>query len=156
MGLFDIFKKKPKEVDNNYVFDKAKYHDGTIEKLGLDEEQSFVHTGMFFAWLVNNGLMSDFFINETNLGLIENLKERKISPSQIYMDWDGVLIGELLNEEGFNFALDYFDFDKGKYMKDYEKTFNVTDNKVFEVKNTWDNYDKLRSVIDSAYKKWKK
>lgn len=73
MGLFDIFKKKTKPVDNNYVFDKAKYHDNSIEQLGLDEEQAFVHTGLFFAWLINNELMSDFFIQEAG-SEIEELK----------------------------------------------------------------------------------
>ncbi len=124
MGLLDIFKKKVKPVDNNYVFDKAKFHDSTVEQLGLDEEQSFVHTGLFFAWLVNNGHMSDFFVDETG-DEIEKLKERKISPSTIYINWDGVLLGEMLNDTGLNFALSYFDFDKGTYMADYEKVFNL-------------------------------
>ena len=153
MGLLDIFKKKSRPIDNKYVFDKAKFHDNSIEQLGLDEEQSFVHTGLFFAWLVNSGLMSDFFVEETG-NEIEKLKSRKISPSTIYMNWDGVLLGEMLNDKGFNFALSYFDFDKGTYMADYEKVFNVTGGQVFTIKDTWDNYDKIRPLIDEAYKKW--
>jgi hypothetical protein len=155
MGLLDIFKKKVKPVDNNYVFDKAKFHDSTVEQLGLDEEQSFVHTGLFFAWLVNNGHMSDFFVDETG-DEIEKLKERKISPSTIYINWDGVLFGEMLNDTGFNFALSYFDFDKGTYMADYEKVFNVTGDQVFTVKDSWENYDKIKPTIDAAYEKWSK
>lgn len=155
MGLLNIFKKKAKPVDNKYVFDKAKYHDNSVEQLGLDEEQSFVHTGLFFAWLVNNGLMSDFFVDETG-NEIEKLKERKISPSTIYMNWDGVLLGEMLNDTGFNFALSYFDFDKGTYMADYEKVFNVTGDQVFTVKDTWENYDKIKTTINAAFEKWSK
>ena len=155
MGLLDIFKNKTKPVDNKYVFDKAKFHDNSVEQLGLDEEQSFVHTGLFFAWLVNNGLMSDFFIKETGRE-IENLKNRTISPSTIYMNWDGVLLGEMLSDKGFNFAMSYFDFDKGVYIKDYEKIFNVTGDRFFTVKDTWANYDKIRPTIDEAYRKWSK
>jgi hypothetical protein len=151
--LFDIFKKKTKPVDNKYVFDKAKYHDNSIEQLGLDEEQAFVHTGLFFAWLVNNGLMSDFFIQEAG-SEIEKLKHRKISPSTIYMNWDGVLLGEMLNSKGFNFAMNYFDFDKGTYIKDYENVFSVNAEQFFTVKDNWDNYDKVRPVIDAAYENW--
>lgn len=153
MNLFNIFKKKIKPVDSEYVFDKAKYHDNSIEQLGLDEEQAFVHTGLFFAWLVNNGLMSDFFCDETRDGIIE-LKDRKISPSTLYMNWDGVLSGEMLNEKGFNFALNYFDFKKGAYLADYEYVFNVKDGQVFTVRDTWDNYDKIKPLIDEAYKEW--
>src|SRR5690349_14029865 len=117
MGLLDIFKKKIKPVENSHVFDKAKYHDNSIEQLGLDEEQSFVHTGLFFAWLVNNGLMSEFFIQEAGRK-IEKLKTRKITPSTLYMDCDGVLLGEMLSDQGFQFAIKYFDFDKGTYLAD--------------------------------------
>jgi hypothetical protein len=92
MGLLDIFKKKSR-VDNKYVLDKAKFHDNSVEQLDLDEEQSFVHTGLFFAWLVNKGLMSDLFINETGRE-IEKLKERRIAPSTIYMNSDDVLPGK--------------------------------------------------------------
>jgi hypothetical protein len=150
MGLLHFLKKKSKPVENKYVFDKAKFHDDSVEQLGLDEEQSFVHTGLFFAWLVTNGLMSQFFIDETE-GEIEKLKQRKISPSTLYMNWDGVLLGEMLSDAGYNFALSYFDFEKGTYMSDYEKTFNVNGDQVFTVKDTWDNFDKIRLVIDVAY-----
>lgn len=153
MGLFDIFKRKAKRVENKHVFDKAKFHDNSIQQLGLDEEQSFVHTGLFFAWLVNNELVSDFFVEEAG-NEIKKLKARKISPSKIYMNWDGVLLGEMLNDKGFNFALSYFDFEKGNYIADYENVFNVTGDQVFTVKDTWDNYDKIRPVIDEAFKKW--
>lgn len=153
MGLFDIFKRKAKRVENKHVFDKAKFHDNSIQQLGLGEEQSFVHTGLFFAWLVNNELMSDFFVEEAG-NEIKKLKARKISPSKIYMNWDGVLLGEMLNDKGFNFALSYFDFEKGNYIADYENVFNVTGDQVFTVKDTWDNYDKIRPVIDEAFKKW--
>lgn len=155
MGLLDIFKKKITPVDNKYVFDKAKYHDSSIEQLGLDEEQAFVHTGLFFAWLVNNGLMSEFFIQETG-NEIEKLRTRKITPSTLYMNWDGTLLGEMLSDRGFNFAMNYFDFEKGTYMADYEKVFSVTGDQVFTIKDTWDNYDKIKPVIDLAYAKWSK
>jgi hypothetical protein len=155
MGFLNIFKKRAKPIENKYVFDKAKYHDDSIKKLGLDEKQTFVHTGLFFAWMVKNGLMSRFFIEESGAE-IEKLKQRKISPSAIYMTWDGVLVGEMLSDKGFIFAMNYFDFDKGQYIRDYEKVFNVTGNQVFTVKDSWDNYDKIKPIIDAAFEKWNK
>lgn len=154
MRLFDIFKKKSKPIDNKYVFDKAKFHDNTIAQLGLNEEQSFVHTGLFFAWLVNHDLMSDFFVKESGDN-IQKLKERKISPSSLYMEWDGVLLGEMLNEQGFNFALHYFDFDKGSYVKEYEGIFGLKRGQIFTVKDSWVNYEKIKPMIDAAYERWR-
>lgn len=141
-------------VDGGYVFDKAKYHDGSIEKMGLADEQSFVHTGLFIAWLVNNDLMSDFFNEESGPDILD-LKHKIVSPSELYMNWDGVFVGDMLNETGFNFAMSYFDFDKGRYLRDYEKVFDVKGEDVFKVADTWDNYDKLRPAIDLAFKKWR-
>jgi hypothetical protein len=155
MGFLDIFRKKVRPADNKYVLDKAKYHDGSVAQLGLGEEQSFVHTGLFFAWLVNNGLMSEFFIQETGSDL-EKLKRRKITPSSLYMDWDGVLLGEMLSDQGFEFAMKYFDFDRGTYLADYEDVFNVSGDQIFTVKDTWENYDKIKPRIDAAYAKWRK
>lgn len=155
MGLLNIFGKKLKEVENKYVFDKAKYHSDSVDQLGLEEEQAFVHTGLFVAWLINHNLMSDFFMEETG-GEIQQLKSRKISPSTMYMNWDGVFIGEMLNKEGFNFALSYFDFERGTYMQDYEKIFKVTGNQVFGIKDSWDNYDQLEPSINAAYERWRK
>ena len=60
--MFGLFKKKKLiEVDEDFVFDKAKYHFESIEEAGLDEEQAYVHNGMFFAWIIKNDLYSDFF-----------------------------------------------------------------------------------------------
>ena len=40
------------------VFDKAKYHFERCRERGLPEQQAFVHTGLFVAWLGERGLLS--------------------------------------------------------------------------------------------------
>jgi hypothetical protein len=155
MGLRDIFKKKLKETDDKYVFDKAKYHFDSVEEDGLVEEQAYVHTGMFLAWLINNDLVSPSFIEESG-DEIMSVRSRQFSPSEIYMNWDGVLLGEMMNNEGFNFSLKYFDFDKGQYLKDYERLLCPHSENLFAAKDTWENYDKLKPAIDTAFVKWKK
>lgn len=155
--MFGIFntKKELLEVDINFVFDKAKYHFETIDNLNLDDNQAYVHSGFFFSWLINKDLHSDFLIEESE-SQIKKLKERKISATEIYEDWDGVLIGELLNKIGYNFAIEYFDFETGDFVNDYIKTFNCKDPKFFTVENTWNNYDKLAKVLDKRFLKWKR
>ena len=155
MNLLNFFKKKLKNIDDSYVFDKADYHAESIEEWGFDDDQVFVHTGMFLAWLVSNNMMSDFFIKESE-DESRKLKSREISPSELYMNWDGVLVGDMLNKEGFNFACDYFDFKKGAYLEDYAMVFWAISNlDIFNIKDTWENFDKLKPTIDSRYKKWK-
>ncbi len=154
--LFTKKKKELKEVDKNYVFDKAKYHFDSINEAELNEEQAYVHTGLFFAWIIKNDLYSEFLLEESK-DEVEQTKSEKISPSKLYMNWDGVFIGELLNKVGFNFTMDYFEFDKGKYVNDYEETLSSdNDPDIFRVKNNWENYHKLAKVIDNRFKKWNK
>ena len=150
-----LFGQKMKDVDNKYVFDKADYHFESVQEAGLEDDQAYVHSGLFLAWLIEKNLISEF-LKEESRDDINKLKNREISPSQIYKDWDGVLIGELLNKEGYNFALHYFDFEKGRYLADYGTTFSIKDPDIFTVTDTWENYEKIKTVIDKAYKKWKK
>lgn len=35
-----------------------------------------------------------------------------------------------------------------------EKIFNVTGDEVFTVNDIWNNYDKIGTAIDEAYRKW--
>ena len=154
--LFNKKKKELKEVDESYVFDKAKYHFDSIDEAELDEEQAYVHTGLFFAWIIKNDLYSEFLLEESK-DEIEKTKSEKISPSELYMNWDGVLIGELLNKIGFNFAMEYFEFDNGEYVNDYEQTLRSEDDPdIFRVKNNWENYRKIARIIDKRFEKWNK
>ncbi|MXV37759.1 hypothetical protein GO491_03550 [Flavobacteriaceae bacterium Ap0902] len=73
------------------------------------------------------------------------------------MNLDGVLIGELLNKIGFNFAMEYFEFDNGEYINDYEETLSSEDNPdIFRVKNNWEYYHKITKIIDKRFEKWNK
>jgi hypothetical protein len=155
MSILSFFRKKMKNVDSSYVFDKAKYHFDSINKSGLDEKQAYVHTGFFFTWLVLNKFTSDFFIEQSG-NEIELLNARELAPSSIYMNWDGVLVGSLLNKDGYNFSLKYFDFDKGSYLKDYHRILCEDGGNIFGIQDTWENYDKISFAIDVAYNAWKK
>ena len=47
-----------------HVYDKAKYHAEAVELAGLDEGHASNHTVYMLRWLVENNLMSDFFLDE--------------------------------------------------------------------------------------------
>ena len=96
------------------------------------------------------------FLKEDSKEEIEQTKNEKSSPCELYMSWDGVLIGELLNKIGYNFAVDYFDFEKGEYVNDYESNLASEHPDIFRVKNTWDNYRIIAKVIDDRFIKWRK
>lgn len=154
--MFGLFKKKKKnllEVDESFVFDKAKYHLDSVTNAELDEEQAYVHTGLYFAWIVKNDLHSDSFSEESE-DEIQQLKAEKITPCELYMNWDGALVGDMLNPTGYTFSRDYFDFEKDEFVNDYVDTFNCPDPNFFTVQYNWDNYHKIAKVFDKRYSDW--
>lgn len=137
------------------VYDKAKWHyDGEFPD-DLDEFQGFVHTGMFLGWLVDNDLMSDQFKSDFE-DEIQEFKSHRLTGSQIFERCcDGVLMLEDISELGNRFALHYFDFDKGKYLADYEAALAGNLPTMYHVVDTWDNYTKLKVVLDKRFTEWK-
>lgn len=135
------------------VYDKAKYHYQGEFPNDISSDQAFVHTGMFLGWIIDNNLFSDEFEEDIQIE-IDNFKQRSISGTQIYMLCDGVLADDMLNDEGNKFAKFYFDFETGQYLKDYEETFqNIAT--LYHVNDNWENYLKIKEVIDRRYKEYK-
>ncbi len=141
--------------DDLLVFDKAKWHyEGDFPE-DLGEEQGFVHTGMFVGWIIDAGLYSEDFADDFK-SEIRKFKARKLTGSGVYAAADGVFDEEMLNPEGLAFATEYFDFDKGQYLKDYDKLLSGKLPSMYHVQDTWENYDRLREQIDKRFAAWKK
>lgn len=135
------------------VYDKAKYHYQGEFPNDISTNQAFVHTGMFLGWIIDNNLFSEEFGEETQTE-INKFKQRDISGTQIYKLWDGVLADDMLNDEGNKFATCYFDFEIGLYLKDYEEAFQNLAT-LYHVNDNWENYFKIKEVIDRRYKEYK-
>jgi hypothetical protein len=143
--------RKPEKGEGPVVYDKAKYHyDGDYRK-GLARKQAFVHTGMFVGWLVEHDMIAKDFLAET-----EGFKERRITGPEIYEAWDGCLITDILTDEGNRFAADYFDFQHGEFLNDYQEVLAKGLPSLYHVKNTWQNYEAIRQKINLRYENWKK
>jgi hypothetical protein len=140
-------------MSNSVVYDKAKYHYQGDFPNDLSIDQAFVHTGMFLGWIIENNLFSKEFEEETKRE-ISKFKKREITGTKVYMNWDGVLADDMLNDKGNKFAKYYFDFDTGFYLADYEDTFPDIET-LYHVKDNWENYLKLKAVIDKRYTEWK-
>ena len=137
------------------VYDKAKWHfDGDFPP-ELETFQGYVHTGMFLGWLIENNLVSDEFVSD-NADRIKEFLDRNLTGSQVFeICCDGVLMLNDISETGNRFALGYFDFDNGLYLKDYEKTLLNGMPSLYHVEDTWENFDKIKEVIDKRYLEWK-
>ena len=65
-----------------------------------------------------------------------------------------------LNDEGIAFTRYYYNNDttsgSPNYYSDYAETLATDDIGIYEVQNTWKNYEKIKRVITKRYMDWKK
>lgn len=133
------------------IFDKAKWHYDEINPITRQtiKKEAFVHTGFFVTWLVIHGFFTSKFVNSENL--------YNTSPTYLYEEiFDGVFSSEELTLKGYIFTNGYFDFDKGKYLEDYEEIFlsEISEKgSIFLVAPTWENYKLIEKKIDERYSK---
>jgi hypothetical protein len=137
-----------------HVYDKAKYHHETIEEYGLPEEHASNHTVFFLRWLIEQDLMGKLFGEESEQ-LFKDFRAGKTTIYDVYEWWDCCLVDDMLSEEGNNFAMHYFDFEKGDYLQDYAETLQGALPSEFHIDYTEENYDRIKRVIDRRYKEWK-
>ena len=136
------------------VYDKAKYHYDGDFPAELEIEQGFVHTGMFLGWIIDHDLYSEWFDKELG-GYAAAFKARDMTGAKVFEACDGVFMEDMLSEEGNGFARDYFDFERGKYLRDYGELLGKGLPTMYHVADTWANYEKLKARIDKRYREWK-
>jgi hypothetical protein len=141
-------------LNKSIVFDKAKWHYEGNFPGDLVETQAFVHTGMFLGWIIDHDLYSEEFADDFK-NEIRRFKTRKMTGSRVYQTADGVFADDMLNEEGLAFTRFYFDFQKGKFLKDYEKLLAAGLPTTYHVQDTWDNYYRLKAQIDKRFNAWR-
>lgn len=139
---------------DSIVFDKAKWHFEGDYPDDLGAEQAYVHTGLFLGWIIDNHLYSSDF-EEEFAKEITKFKARQMTGPDVYKAGDGVFMDEMLNDEGLEFAQAYFDFDKGEYLKDYEKVLTKKLPTMYHVKDSWENYNLLKPCIDKRFAAWR-
>lgn len=86
--------------------------------------------------------------------LYDKLSQGSITPLQYYQSCDDKITDEDFNKEGNSFSNEYL---KELYFADYVYALRneVSVEEVFEVDDTWENYNQLAKVIDRRFANWK-
>ena len=137
-------------------YDDASWHYGAESfPRHLPPEAGATHTGMFVAWAFQAGLAGEIH-TEDFPGDIPRLTARSVTPGAFFLEaCDGKFTDEDLTDEGNRFAGDYFDFDKGKYLADYEQVLSEEGLDIYSVPDTWENFDRLKPVLDKRRSEWR-
>lgn len=137
-------------------YDDASWHYGGDYPKELPIEAGATHTGMFVAWALLSGLGGDVHLTELPAEL-EELRARAVTPGRFFMAaCDGKFTDDDLNDEGNAFAQAYFDFDRGSYLHDYDQVLVGDLPTIYHVADTWDNFAKLRPLLDERFAAWRR
>ncbi len=136
-------------------YDDASWHSEGDFPADLPAEAGATHIGMFFAWLMLNGMggsaMSGGLDAEIHL-----LADRTRTPGQFLLEYaDGKLVGDLLNQEANAFTLDYYDADDGQFLEDYEAILADDLPSLYHVEDTWVNFDLLAAALQKRLMEWR-
>jgi hypothetical protein len=135
------------------LYDRADWHYGGDFPVGLPPENGATHIGMFLAWAIINRLEGELHKQESP-DVLDDVRARRSTGRQFLLECcDEKLNDESLNDEGNAFARSYYE--GGAYLSDYEKTLGAGVSDLYEVEDTWENYEKIAGVIDARFAAWK-
>lgn len=137
-------------------YDDASWHyDGDFPK-ELPREAGGIHMGMFLAWLIVSHLESNS-LKENAAKSLEAVRHRQMTGNEfLFKECDGKLTDEEINEEGNSFAKYYFEAEDAPYLDDYDEALAKELPSLYYVSDTWENFDKLKKLIDQRFTAWKK
>jgi hypothetical protein len=138
-------------------YDDASWHYDGDFPTELPTEAGATHIGMFVAWCMLHDMAGPLHTDEFPDELYA-LKERRTTPAQFVITaCDEKLTDEELSDEGNAFAIAYYGSSgySGQYLTDYEQTLARGEETLYQIEDSWENYDKLSPVIDRRFAEWK-
>ena len=135
------------------IYDNAKSHFLGNFPESLPIEQAYVHIGMYLGWIIDTELYSEHFEDEADIQIFR-FGRREISCTILSEIWDGYLGHELFDRTGNMFT--YYYYGGGLYHSDYQSLLVKELPSIYHVKDTWENYEKIKSRIDMRYNDWQK
>jgi tripartite-type tricarboxylate transporter receptor subunit TctC len=134
-------------------YEDASWHSGADDfPKELPAQAAATHSGMFLAWALLGGLGSTL-----HAGDLARLRSRQVTPGAFfYHDCDGKLTDEDLSEEGNAFAKAYFDPESARYLRDYDAMLCEGLQTAYHVRDTWQNFDKLKPRLDRRLDEWRR
>jgi len=136
------------------IYDAAERHYGSEHwPEGLPAEQAYVHTGIYFRWVIENDLLAPTFAAE-HARAVGAVKAGQLSGPKFYEQVGGVFRSDMLNERGRAFTDDYFTLGVGLYLRDYGNLIANRTETAYHVEDTPTIYQRIADRIDMRYRQW--
>jgi hypothetical protein len=136
-------------------YDQAEWHYGGNFPEDLPPENGGTHIGMFLAWTIMNGLEGEEHQEDCPESIAAVRARRMTGRQFLFKECDGKFGEGDLNEEGNAFAKYYYSSKDRPYLTDYARVLSSDLPDAYYVEDTWENYDKIASVISERFNEWR-
>jgi len=140
-------------------YDRMDWHYGGDYPENLPTENGGTHIGMFLAWIINNNLQGELHRQESNDSIRKVLTREWTGRDFLVNECDEKFWEDCMNDEGNEFTKFYYETVRESgvsyFLEDYSGLFGNAIESIYEVENTWDNYDRLKPLVDKRYEDWK-
>ena len=133
--------------------DRADWHYGGNYPPGLPPENAGTHIGMYLAWIIHRNLASNELVVLGGDTYNWILNRETTGRDLLFNKLDEKFFDELLNPEGRAFTRDYYE--TNGYANDYDRVLGGALDSLYEVKDTWENFDKIAAVLDERLAAWR-
>lgn len=124
-----------------------------MEGRSYPAEKVRVLLAFYLAWALKNGLGGDIHTID-NKAACDELIQGNITPLEYFEHCDEKITDEDLSDEGNSFSKEYL---KELYFEDYINSLRkkAGEEEIFDIDDTWENYEKLARVIAQRFANWK-
>ncbi len=137
------------------IYDKAEWHiDGDFPD-DLKVIHAHTHTGMYLGWLITKDLIGEEFRLEWQNEILR-VFNRKLSGPAFFQLIDGCFDDAVLNDEGNRFTQEYFEFQSGLFLSDYEEILTTDVPTMYHAEDTWENFELLAKRLDDRLYDWRR
>jgi hypothetical protein len=134
--------------------DRADWHYGGNYPPGLPPENGGTHIGVYLAWIIHRGLGSRTLTKYAGAMHQRVLNRQATGRDLLFSELDEKFFSELLTREARDFTRDYYE--SNEYLNDYDQILGADLATLYEVSDTWENYDRIAPVLDERLEAWRK
>jgi hypothetical protein len=139
--------------------DRMDWHYGGDFPENLPIESGGTHIGMYITWIIENYLYGQLHRENSAEGIKKVLTKEWTGRDFLIHECDEKFWEEDLNEEGLEFTKYYYNEEREDgltyFLQDYITLLPEDAESLYELEDTWQNYQKLKPLIDERYTVWK-
>ena len=138
-------------------YDDASWHFGADDfPEHASPQMAATHIGMFVAWAIFRGLMSEEFIADF-AAQVQTLKLKQTTPGLfVWQFMEGKFSTNDLSKPAQEFANVYYNVDRSpNYLSDYQALNRDRLESELLLPDDWVTYERVRAVIDKRFSGWR-